>query len=212
MGDAVGLAWPRDDTLVVQEAVSRSTGGYAGLFDPSQGLVEVAYYADDEVVLHEAAHGWFNGSLLADRWANEAFASYYGRQAAKALKVPVTGNGLTEALKQVRHPAQCRGARSARNRAPSRTTLRRDARARGCDREARRSGWSPRCLGRCGGRAGVPAATSGARPRRGATGDGAERSRAAGLAGPSWICSRARAATYDDLWRTWVARDGTSPS
>ena len=62
----------------VQEAASRSTGGYAGLFDPSDGLIEVAYYAEDFVVLHEAAHAWFNGALLADRWANEAFASYYG--------------------------------------------------------------------------------------------------------------------------------------
>ena len=45
-----------------------------------QGKVEIAYYADDFVVLHEAAHGWFNGALLADRWANEAFASYYATE------------------------------------------------------------------------------------------------------------------------------------
>ncbi len=30
----IGLAWPRDGGLVIREAVSRSTGGYAGLFDP----------------------------------------------------------------------------------------------------------------------------------------------------------------------------------
>ena len=72
--------------LIVQEAVSRSTGGYAGLFDPAAGLVEIAYYADDFVVLHEAAHAWFNGALLADRWANEAFASYYGLEVAAALE------------------------------------------------------------------------------------------------------------------------------
>ena len=71
----------------MHETLSRSTGGYAGLFDPSTGQIEVAYYADDFVVLHELAHAWFNGHLLADRWANEAFASYYGLDAAARLKV-----------------------------------------------------------------------------------------------------------------------------
>jgi len=90
MGEKIGLAWPRDVPLTVQESVSRSTGGYAGLFDPSANRVEVAYYASDFVVLHEAAHGWFNGALLADRWANEAFASYYAGVAAADLGVEVT--------------------------------------------------------------------------------------------------------------------------
>jgi hypothetical protein len=94
----IGLDWPRDGGLLVQEAASRSTGGYAGLFDPSEGLVEVAYYAEDFVVLHEAAHAWFNGGLLADRWANEAFASYYGLQVAEALGVPAAEEELTPEL------------------------------------------------------------------------------------------------------------------
>ena len=92
----IGLGWPRDGGLVVREAVSRSTGGYAGLFDPTGGEVEVAYYADDGVVLHEAAHAWFNGALLTDRWANEAFASYYGLEAAGALKVKASAEALTD--------------------------------------------------------------------------------------------------------------------
>jgi hypothetical protein len=94
----IGLDWPRDGGLLVQEAASRSTGGYAGLFDPSEGLVEVAYYAEDFVVLHEAAHAWFNGGLLADRWANEAFASYYGLQVAEALGVVAKEDELTPEL------------------------------------------------------------------------------------------------------------------
>ena len=61
-----------------RESGQPDDGGYAGLFDPSQGTIDVAYYADDFVVLHESAHAWFNGSLVADRWADEGFASYYG--------------------------------------------------------------------------------------------------------------------------------------
>jgi hypothetical protein len=95
LSSRIGLGWPREDGLIVQEAASRSTGGYAGLFDPEDGLIEVAYYADDFVVLHEAAHAWFNGGLLADRWANEAFASYYGLLAAEQLDVPAEGDVLT---------------------------------------------------------------------------------------------------------------------
>ena len=64
------------------EAVSRSTAGYSGRYDPAAGRIEIAYYADSFVVLHEAAHAWFDGSLLADRWANEGFASWYALDAA----------------------------------------------------------------------------------------------------------------------------------
>ncbi len=110
LGDEIGLPWPRRDPLVVQEAVSRSTGGYAGLFDPEAGRVEVAYYATDFVVLHESAHGWFNGALLADRWANEAFASYYGLEAAGVLKVKATGDQLTPALEKARIPLNAWGS------------------------------------------------------------------------------------------------------
>ena len=99
LGQQIGLPWPRTDQLVVQEAVSRTSGGYAGLFDAAAGKVEVAYYAGSLVVLHEAAHGWFNGTLLADRWANEAWASWYGLAAANALGEKVTAPVLTDALR-----------------------------------------------------------------------------------------------------------------
>jgi hypothetical protein len=105
LGQRIGLEWPDyDKPLVVTEAVSRSTGGYAGIFDPSAGEVAIAYYADDFVVLHEAAHTWFNGSLLADRWSNEAFASYYGELAAADAKIKITADKLTDALKKSRIP------------------------------------------------------------------------------------------------------------
>ncbi|MFP5343200.1 MAG: hypothetical protein ACLGIJ_09780 [Candidatus Limnocylindria bacterium] len=96
LGRRIGLPWAHEDPLIVEEARSRTTGGYAGLFDPSGGRVEIAYYASDLVVLHEAAHAWFNGALLADRWANEAFASYYAVAVAADLDVPVTPDTLTD--------------------------------------------------------------------------------------------------------------------
>jgi hypothetical protein len=103
------LPWPHGEPLTVQEAVSRSTDGYAGLFDPRRGLVDIAYYADDFVVLHEAAHGWFNGALLADRWANEAFASYYATDVADDLDVKVREATMTDELAAARIPLNAWG-------------------------------------------------------------------------------------------------------
>ncbi len=110
LGSLIGLEYPRTDRLIVQESVSRSLQGYAGLFDPTTGKIEVAYYASPFVVLHEAAHAWFNGTLLADRWANEAFASYYAEQAAAALKMSVTPPELTDTLRTSRIPLNAWGA------------------------------------------------------------------------------------------------------
>jgi hypothetical protein len=110
LGGLIGLPWTRQVPFEIQEAVSRTTGGYAGLFDPRTGRIEVAYYADSLVVLHEASHVWFNGSLLADRWANEAFASYYALAAAKRLKQKVTIETVTPALRKARIPLNAWGA------------------------------------------------------------------------------------------------------
>lgn len=104
LGGSIGLAWPQPDSIVVREALARNTGGYAGLFDPAEGRIDVAYYAGPGVVLHEAAHRWFNGGLLADRWSNEAFASLYGQDAAAELGIEVADPALTEELNANRIP------------------------------------------------------------------------------------------------------------
>ena len=100
----IGIPWPHQEPLVVREAVSRNDGAYAGLFDGGAGRIEVAYWAPPLVVIHEAAHGWFNGALLADRWASEGFASLYAGRAAKELKVKGAAPKLTKAIAAARIP------------------------------------------------------------------------------------------------------------
>ncbi|MFN8630520.1 MAG: hypothetical protein U0838_09450 [Chloroflexota bacterium] len=102
--DDIGLAWPHDGPVVVQEAVSRSTGSFAGLYDPQANQVQVAYWASSAVIIHEAAHGWFNGSLVADRWAAEGFASLYAQRALKTLKIKASVPKLTASLKAAAFP------------------------------------------------------------------------------------------------------------
>jgi hypothetical protein len=102
--DDIGLAWPIEGPLVIQEAVSRDADAFAGRFDPVEGRLEVAYWADHGVVIHGAAHAWFNGALLADRWANEGFATYYALRAAATLEEAVEPPAMTDAAQAAAQP------------------------------------------------------------------------------------------------------------
>ena len=188
--------------MTVQEAVSRSTGGYAGIFDPSAGTVAIAYYADDFVVLHEAAHAWFNGSLLADRWANEAFASYYGAVAAEDASIKVTTDRLTPELEKAKTPLNGWGpvgtlevAQEDYAYAASFTIARQIAERAGPD--GLRAVWAD-----------VSDRLSAYQP----VGGGDEI-----VGGPvDWrglldLLEARTDTTYDDLWRTWVARPEDVP-
>jgi len=104
LADAIGLQWTAERPFVVAEAVSQASSPYAGRYDPDHATVEVAYYADQLVTLHEMAHAWFDGGLLADRWANEGFASWYALDAASKLKLKVAPAELTREMIAARIP------------------------------------------------------------------------------------------------------------
>ena len=95
---AIGLPYTPKETLVVEETVSRNIGGFAGIFNPTTNKVEIAYFADSFVVLHEAAHVWFNGDLFSDRWIDEAFASYYAERSASKLAIAVDVPQMTASI------------------------------------------------------------------------------------------------------------------
>ena len=108
MAADIGQPWPWTDPLVVAEGTSRADAD-AGRFDPAEQRIEIAYFADSFVALHAGAHAWFNGGLLADRWANEAFASFYAQRALTRLKVTAPVDELTDALLQRRVPLNAWG-------------------------------------------------------------------------------------------------------
>ena len=85
----IGVAWQLDGPLAVNEVLVRGSGGYAGVFDPAERRIDISYAASDTVVIHELAHAWFNGRLVADRWAAEAFASYYAETATRELGLDI---------------------------------------------------------------------------------------------------------------------------
>lgn len=213
LSQQIGLPWPRDGGLVVKESVSRSTGGYAGIFDPSLGTIDVAYFADDFVVLHESAHAWFNGGLLTDRWANEAFASYYGLEVADALHLKATGDALTPELKLARIPLNAWGAIGRENDktedyayAATLELARAIAERAGAD--GLRAVWADAAahVGAYQPPASGPAAAVGGTEGGPETVDDP----------PDWrglldLLEAHSTGTFDDLWRTWVARDSDLP-
>ena len=96
----IGLPWPVDGPLTIQEALVRGPEGDAGVFDPAERRLDVAYAATDAAIVHHLAHAWFNGALVADRWAAEGFASYYAELAATELGIvgPQVGEAAGPAL------------------------------------------------------------------------------------------------------------------
>jgi hypothetical protein len=83
--DLIGLGDPVGTTLAVEEASTQELGGFSGDYDQTTGQVHISYFADPFVIVHEAAHMWFNSDLSSDRWVNEGFASYYAQQTIDKL-------------------------------------------------------------------------------------------------------------------------------
>lgn len=198
----IGVPWPVDGPLAVQEALVRGRGGYAGLFDPADRRIEIAYAAPDGVVLHELAHAWFNGRLVADRWAAEAFASYYADVAARELGLdPATpsppGDPETAAIPlNAWGPSESQSAASEAYAYAASLDLAR-AIAQRADPEALRGVWTKAAQG-IGAYQPDPAATEAAEGP------------------PDWrglldLLEEAAGKDFGDLWRTWVARPQDVP-
>ena len=207
LAERIGLAWPRAGELAIRETAGRSSGGYAGLFDPAAGRIDVAYDASDEVVLHEAAHSWFNGTLLADRWATEAFASYYARSAAPDLKVAIEPGAdpdtIPADLEASRIPLNAWGAlgdvaRPTEDYAYTASLILARAIGARVGDDGLRAVWADAAAGTG---AYQPPTSTGVSPTVPETVDGP----------PDWrglldLLDEHTTTSLDDLWRTWVAR------
>jgi len=106
----VGLPYPAPGTLIVEEAATSRLGEYAGVYNNLTVSIRVRYDADAYVGLHEAAHVWFNGDLFPDRWIGEAYAEFYGVQAAKSIGATGVAFDLTDALMASKIPLNDWGA------------------------------------------------------------------------------------------------------
>ena len=115
LASLIGLPYPVHGQLRVEEAATSRLGEYAGTYNDTTELITVRYDADAVVALHEASHIWFNEGLLRGRWIGEAFAEYYGVQAAAALHEPGDTFTLTDAELAHRIPLNDWGAIGVEN-------------------------------------------------------------------------------------------------
>jgi hypothetical protein len=201
----IGLPWTVGQPLIVSEAISRNASGFAGRYNPQSGQIDIAYYASTFVVLHEAAHAWFDGGLLADRWASEGFASWYALRAAKAIgEKKVTGNALTPALEAVRVPLNAWGT-------PGESTAAVE------DAEYAAALELATLIGERAGADGLTAVWQAIHEQRAAyqpSGSGA--SLETSSAAPDWrglldLLEERTTTTYGDLWSAWVVRPADEP-
>lgn len=202
LGDALGIAYPpRDEPLAIREGVSRTLGGYAGIFDPAAGRIDVDYAAGPYVILHEAAHLWFNGAFLTERWANEGFASYYAGIASASLDVEATPDVLTPEVEAARIPLNAWGGVGSEDDATedygyAASLALATAIAERAGPEGLRDVWTA-----------VAAREAAYRPRH------AEPPVPdPGAPAPDWrgfldLLDERTGSSFDDLWRAWVVRD-----
>ena len=107
---SIGLPWVARRPFVVAEAVSQTGSAYAGRYDPEDATIEIAYYADELVTLHtRPPTPGSTARLLADRWANEGFATWYALDAAGKLGMKVSPSAVSPDQQAARIPLSAWG-------------------------------------------------------------------------------------------------------
>jgi len=196
----IGLPWPFEAPLVIEESLALGGSTEAGVFEVTAGRLRLAYSAPDGAILEELGHAWFNGRLVADRWIADAFALYYGTEAAAALGIDPASPVITPDLASVAVPLNAWSPGTTGGAADPAMV---DAYARAAGLALARQ---------IGDRAGVVALAdtwAAAAAGRGAyqPPGGAE----AALGPLDWrslldLVEEASGRSFDDLWRAWVAR------
>lgn len=83
--ELIGTPWPRTERFEIRQANSPYFYGYAGWFSGADNEIEMGEDLDQETMLHELSHAWFNSQLADSRWLNEGLAQAYSNRAIDAL-------------------------------------------------------------------------------------------------------------------------------
>jgi hypothetical protein len=87
----IGLPWPVNGQLTVEEVAGALLEGYAGFYSPDSHQITISENLDPLTIVHEASHAWFGASLFTDRWITEGLADEYAFRTLKGLGVSVDG-------------------------------------------------------------------------------------------------------------------------
>lgn len=82
----IGLEWPVAGTLDVYQVHTPLLEGYAGFYDPSEDEIRMSEDLDPQVMIHEAAHAWFDGQFVDERWITEGLAETYSEKVLETIE------------------------------------------------------------------------------------------------------------------------------
>lgn len=83
--EAIGLPWPVSGDLDVYQVHTPLLEGYGGLYDSRTDEIRIGEDLDPQLILHEAAHAWFDAYTFRERWIYEGLAETYSARALIAL-------------------------------------------------------------------------------------------------------------------------------
>jgi hypothetical protein len=74
---SIGLPWPDGDPIKITETVAPTEAGFGGWFNQITHEIQVGERVDEQLILHELSHAWFNETLFAERWIGEGLADEF---------------------------------------------------------------------------------------------------------------------------------------
>ena len=82
---ARALDWPVSGDLTVTEVHTPLLEGYAGIYESLTDEIRISEDLDDQTILHEASHAWFDHAFIDERWILEGLAEEYAARARAQL-------------------------------------------------------------------------------------------------------------------------------
>ncbi|NOX21644.1 MAG: hypothetical protein GXP36_00920 [Actinobacteria bacterium] len=108
--DSIGLPWPDGAPITITETVAPTEAGFGGWFNQVTHEIQVGERVDEQLVLHELSHAWFNETLFAERWIGEGLADEFAARIVRERfdsrpfpKVIVRGQRVGKQLNEWAH-------------------------------------------------------------------------------------------------------------
>lgn len=100
----IGLPWPVDGALNVTEVHTPLLEGYAGFYDLDRDEITISEHLDNQTIVHEASHAWFNRALFEERWITEGLAEEYAARVLTGLGREASRPGSVKRTAKVAFP------------------------------------------------------------------------------------------------------------
>ena len=108
--DSIGLPWPEGAPITITETVAPNEAGFGGWFNQITHEIQVGENVDEQLILHELSHAWFNETLFAERWIGEGLADEFAARLVRERfdsrpfpMVIIRGNEVGKQLNEWEH-------------------------------------------------------------------------------------------------------------